>query len=90
MAVGAYGNATEEDAREETIKCLMFYADFCEEALRFPLSKGKKPKGKFAGAVEHTPIESLMHDGKALPIGYTHYFGDALPGIRYQIFRQGQ
>jgi prolyl-tRNA synthetase len=60
---------------------LNVYADFCEEALAIPVIKGQKTeKEKFAGAVETYTIESLMHDGKALQSGTTHYFGTALPG----------
>ena len=84
---GHTAHATEEDAREETIKMLNVYADFCEEALAIPVIKGQKTeKEKFAGAVETYTIESLMHDGKALQSGTTHYFGDGFArafGIRY-------
>ena len=48
--------------------------------------RAKTEKEKFAGAVETYTIESLMHDGKALQSGTTHYFGDGFArafGIRY-------
>ncbi|MDD3765603.1 MAG: proline--tRNA ligase [Eubacteriales bacterium] len=74
---GHTAHATEEEAREETIKMLNVYAQFCEEVLAIPVVKGQKTeKEKFAGAVETYTIESMMHDGKALQSGTSHYFGD--------------
>jgi len=74
---GHTAHATEEEARVETTKMLNVYADFCEQELAIPVVKGKKTdKEKFAGAVETYTIESLMHDGKALQSGTSHYFGD--------------
>ena len=68
---------TAEQAREETIRMLNVYADFCEKTLAIPVVKGQKTdKEKFAGAVATYTIESLMHDGKALQSGTSHYFGD--------------
>jgi prolyl-tRNA synthetase len=56
---------------------LNVYADFCEQALAIPVVKGKKTESdKFAGAVSTYAIEALMHDGKALQAGTSHYFGD--------------
>jgi len=67
----------EQDAREETIRMLGVYATFCEEYLAIPVIRGEKtPKEKFAGAVSTYTIEALMHDGKALQSGTSHYFGD--------------
>lgn len=74
---GHTAHENEDDAREETIKMLNVYAAFCEEALAIPVVKGQKTdKEKFAGAVDTYTIESLMHDGKALQSGTSHYFGD--------------
>ena len=68
---------TEEEAREETLRMLNIYADFCEEALAMPVLKGEKtPKEKFAGAEATYTIEAMMHDGVALQSGTSHYFGD--------------
>lgn len=68
---------TPEDAIEETERMLNIYADFCEEYLAIPVVKGKKTdKEKFAGAESTYTIEALMHDGKALQSGTSHYFGD--------------
>ena len=68
---------TAAEAQAETRKMLDVYADFCEQALAIPVVKGKKTdKEKFAGALETYTIEALMHDGKALQSGTSHYFGD--------------
>ena len=70
-------HATAEEAEEETRRMLNVYADFCEEYLAIPVIKGRKTeKEKFAGAEATYTIESLMHDGKALQSGTSHYFGD--------------
>lgn len=70
-------HATAEDAIEETERMLNVYADFCKDALCIPVVKGKKTESdKFAGAVSTYAIEALMHDGKALQAGTSHYFGD--------------
>jgi len=53
------------------------YADFCEKELAMPVVKGRKTDSdKFAGAEATYAIEALMHDGKALQAGTSHYFGD--------------
>ncbi len=68
---------TKEEAIEETERMLNVYADFCEQCLAIPVVKGKKTdKEKFAGAESTYTIEALMHDGKALQSGTSHYFGD--------------
>ncbi len=80
-------HATAEEAIEETERMLNVYADFCEQALAMPVIKGKKTESdKFAGAVSTYAIEALMHDGKALQAGTSHYFGDGFAkafGITY-------
>lgn len=81
-------HATAEEAIEETERMLNVYADFCEKYLAIPVVKGKKTESdKFAGAVSTYAIEALMHDGKALQAGTSHYFGDGFAkafGIQYQ------
>ena len=53
------------------------YADVCEQDLAIPVVKGRKTdKEKFAGAEATYTIEAMMHDGKALQSGTSHYFGD--------------
>ncbi|MDR0197556.1 MAG: proline--tRNA ligase [Oscillospiraceae bacterium] len=70
-------HATAKEAVAETERMLDVYADFCAEDLNMPVIKGKKTESdKFAGAVATYCIEALMHDGKALQAGTTHYFGD--------------
>lgn len=70
-------HATAEEAREETIRMLNVYADFCENYLAMPVVKGvKTEKERFAGAEDTYTIEALMHDGKALQSATSHYFGD--------------
>ncbi len=81
-------HATAEEAVIETEKMLNVYAEFCEKSLAIPVIKGKKTESdKFAGAVSTYAIEALMHDGKALQAGTSHYFGDGFAkafGIQYQ------
>ena len=68
---------TPEEAIEETERMLNVYADFCEQQLAMPVVKGRKTESdKFAGAEATYAIEALMHDGKALQAGTSHYFGD--------------
>ncbi len=70
-------HATAEEAKQETEQMLNIYAKFAEEALAMPVVKGKKTdKERFAGAEATYTIEALMHDGKALQSGTSHYFGD--------------
>ncbi len=74
---GHTAHATAEEAQEETQRMLNVYANFCEEYLAMPVIKGQKTeKEKFAGAVNTFTIEALMHDGKSLQSGTSHYFGD--------------
>ncbi len=70
-------HSTADEAIEETLKMHKIYADFCEEYLAIPVIKGQKSeKEKFAGAESTYTIEALMHDGKALQSGTSHYFGN--------------
>ena len=68
---------TPEEAMHETEHQLDVYARLCEEFLAIPVIKGRKTdKEKFAGAERTYTIEAMMHDGKALQSGTSHYFGD--------------
>lgn len=68
---------TAEEALAETEQMLNVYADFCEQKLAIPVVKGRKTdKEKFAGAEATYTIEAMMHDGKALQSGTSHFFGD--------------
>ena len=70
-------HAAAEEAVEETERMLNIYADFCENYLAMPVVKGRKTeKEKFSGAEATYAVECMMHDGKALQAGTSHYFGD--------------
>ena len=70
-------HATAEEAKAETERMHKIYADFAEQVLAMPVVMGKKTeKERFAGAEATYTIEALMHDGKALQSGTSHYFGD--------------
>ena len=70
-------HATAEEAREFTERLLNVYADFCENVLAMPVTRGQKTdKEKFNGAEATYTIECMMHDRKALQAGTSHYFGD--------------
>lgn len=68
---------TKEEAEAHTLKILNMYSKLCEDMLAMPVVMGKKTeKEKFAGADDTYTIESLMHDGKALQAGTSHYLGE--------------
>ncbi len=70
-------HATAEEAKEFTERMLNVYADFCENVLAMPVTRGQKTdKEKFNGAEATYTIECMMHDRKALQAGTSHYFGD--------------
>ncbi len=70
-------HATREEAEAETLQMLETYANFYEKDLAIPVIRGRKTdKEKFAGAEATYTVEALMHDGKALQGGTSHYFGD--------------
>ena len=67
---------SEDEARHETLAMLEIYDELGKDLLAIPFVKGRKTdKEKFSGAEETYSIEALMHDGKALQSGTTHYFG---------------
>ena len=69
-------HATEKEARERTIQMLEIYQQVIEDLLAIPVLKGEKtPSEKFAGAENTYTVETLMHDGRALQSGTSHYFG---------------
>lgn len=66
----------EPEARKEALDILDIYERLGKELLAIPFVIGQKTeKEKFAGAVDTYSIEALMHDGKALQSGTTHYLG---------------
>ncbi len=70
-------HATAQEAEAFTQQMLNVYADFCENILAMPVTRGQKTdKEKFNGAEATYAIECMMHDRKALQAGTSHYFGD--------------
>ncbi len=68
---------TKEEAVAETLGQLEVYRKFCEESLMIPVVAGRKTeKEKFAGAEDTYTIEAMMHDGKSLQSGTSHFFGN--------------
>ena len=84
---GHTAHATEQEAREETLRILDLYEKLATDYLCMPVIKGRKTdREKFAGAMETYTIEAMMHDGKALQSGTSHYFGDGFAkafGVQY-------
>lgn len=71
-------HATAQEAKDFTEQMLNLYADFCENVLAMPVTRGQKTdKEKFNGAEATYCIECMMHDRKALQAGTSHYFGDS-------------
>lgn len=67
---------TKEDAWEETRKMLEVYRQVAEDEMAMPVIRGKKSvKERFAGADETLTMEAMMHDGKALQAGTSHFLG---------------
>ena len=74
---GHTAHATEEEAREETLRILEIYRKFAEETMAIPVITGRKTeREKFKGAVDTYSIEAMMQDGKALQSGTSHYLGE--------------
>ena len=73
---GHTAHATAEEAEEETQAMLSVYKEFAENCLAIPVLTGKKTeKERFAGAVATYTMEAMMHDGKSLQAGTSHYLG---------------
>ena len=67
---------TAEEAKQRTLQMLDIYEEVIEELLAIPVLKGRKTeKEKFAGAEATYTVETLMHDGRAIQAGTSHYFG---------------
>ena len=79
---------TEEEASKNALDILKVYTELGKDVLAIPFLTGKKTEHeKFAGAVATYTIEALMHDGKALQSGTTHYLGTGFAeafGISFQ------
>lgn len=73
---GHTAHATEQEAREETLRMLEVYRDFAENDAAIPVVCGRKSESeKFAGAVESYSIEAMMGNGWALQAGTSHFLG---------------
>ena len=73
---GHTAHATEQEAREETLRMLDVYEDFALNEAAVPVIKGiKSETEKFAGAIMSTTIEAMMGDTKALQSGTSHFLG---------------
>lgn len=68
---------TSEEAKEETLRMLNIYNDFIENYMAIPVITGEKTESeKFAGAEKTYTCEAMMHNGVALQLATSHYFGD--------------
>jgi len=74
---GHTAHETYEDAMAETLMILdKAYYDFMVNVLAIPVIRGRKSESeRFAGANATFTLEALMHDGKALQMGTSHYLG---------------
>jgi prolyl-tRNA synthetase len=73
---GHTAHATEQEAREETMRMLDVYADFAINEGAVPVIRGVKSAAeKFAGAAMSTTIEAMMGDTRALQSGTSHFLG---------------
>ncbi|MCD8308313.1 MAG: proline--tRNA ligase [Clostridia bacterium] len=69
-------HATEEEALEETKNMLGVYKEFAENCIAITVLCGRNTeKENFAGAVATYGMEAMMHDGKSLQAGTSHYLG---------------
>lgn len=73
---GHTAHASEEDARNESLKILNLYHDFAQDIMAMPVIKGEKTASeRFPGAVNTYCIEAMMQDKKALQAGTSHFLG---------------
>ena len=67
---------TRQEAVDETLQQLATYKSVAEDLMAIPVIDGKKSESeKFAGADSTYTIEAMMHDGKALQSGTSHFLG---------------
>ncbi len=73
---GHTAHATQIEAEEEAVLMMNVYADFVENFMSVPVTKGVKSESeRFAGAIDTYCIEAMMQDGKALQAGTSHFLG---------------
>ena len=67
---------TKEEAMKDTLQQLEVYRLVAEDLMAMPVIVGQKSESeKFAGADATYTIEAMMHDGKALQSGTSHFLG---------------
>lgn len=67
---------TSQEAIDETLQMLAIYKEVAQDLMAIPVIDGRKSESeKFAGADSTYTIEAMMHDGKALQSGTSHYLG---------------
>jgi prolyl-tRNA synthetase len=80
--------ATQQEAKEDVMRAITMYKDFCHDSLLIPVIVGEKPEHeRFAGALETWTIEGVMQDGKALQMGTSHLLSQdfaKVQGISFQ------
>ncbi len=73
---GHTAHSSAEEAEAFTLTMLGVYKEFMENCLAIPVLTGRKTeKERFAGAVATYTMEAMMHDGKSLQSGTSHYLG---------------
>mgnify|MGYP003303557987 CR=1 FL=1 len=73
---GHTAHASAEEAETFALTMLGVYKEFMENCLAIPVLTGRKTeKERFAGAVATYTMEAMMHDGKSLQSGTSHYMG---------------
>jgi prolyl-tRNA synthetase len=73
---GHTAHATEQEAKEESLRMLEVYREVAEDVCSLPVYAGEKSASeRFAGAAHTYSIEALMPDGKALQSGTSHELG---------------
>ena len=79
---------TAEEAVFETLQMLDIYEEVAQDLMAMPVVKGQKSvRERFAGAEDTYTIEALMHDGKALQSGTSHFLAQHFTkafGIEFQ------
>lgn len=67
---------TPEEAKKRVLMMLEIYNNTIQDLLAIPVIKGLKTESeKFSGAEETYTVETMMHDGRALQSGTSHYLG---------------
>lgn len=87
---GHTAHTSAEEADEFALSMLALYKEFMENCLAIPVLTGRKTeKERFAGAVATYTMEAMMHDGKSLQSGTSHYMGQNFAKA-FHIEYQGQ